>query len=719
MVTYSNPYVIGNTGVPPDTLGHNATWPEGLARDNNNFIYEVRGWDEAHYDINKRDPANGNILWTSRQVLSGHEQHAITVEPDASWAYTTGSSIDQGKMRARIWRFNLGPNLNPDQRRTDFTTAGQQITVYDYGQIPTSGADQEPLHSIALSGSFLWVTDAFGARLLKFDKVSGVQQQVVTGLPNARGLTIASNGDIWVGHSGNKVNRYSPSGQILDSIPLSSLTQIVALSIVGSTLVVADRTQGIKTFSVTPGKLTPLGSYGQPMRPGDNAPDRVRDVVGMVQLSDGGIVFSDRVGFNGRVQKAGGWVHLGLEFTAGASFHPSIPERVITSSRQVYSLAKDGKWSFLGNGMTESYSSPSYFGHYPSTPSGPPKLLKLGANYFFFFPAGASIGIYRVIENSGRGPSLQLCGCLCGSSQPGPTGSTTDQPWLDANRITWAWTDPVGDGVIRVSDQEIISAQNPATYLFINTASVDNEGTIWFRQLDADCLARIPLNSINSVGNPVYKFQDKVTIFTKPQIQALLGVSNPVEFQLASRADGDVYCGVKVKENPSWPIDGGQWMGYNGMICLSPTGTPRWGKPTPFWQIGVAAIDKGGGYVCGSNNVQGPGTIHHFDKDGNQLKQLRPNAIYGTDLQGPKYPSGGLDSHQSVCAQRDPRDGEVKVFAADNLNQRIIVYSINDGLAPVTPPPVEPPPVITPPPQEDVISIEILEGTLKVRLTQK
>lgn len=711
MATYSNPLVIGNTGVPPDTLHHNAVWPDGLCKDSSDFIYEVRGWDEPHYDINKRDPATGNTVSTTRQVLSGYLMQGVAVEPDGTFAYCTGFS-GQGtpeQTRVAIWRFSLAVGLQPWERKTNFTSAGADLIVYDYGAIPTSDPDPQCLHSIAVSGSSLWVTDSFGNRLLKYDKVSGSLQGSITGLPDARGLTIAANGDIWVAHSVNKVNSYTSAGVAINTTTLSGVSQIVALSIAGSVMAVADRTTGIRTYPVSSGTLlTSMSSYGLPWQPGDGDPQKVREIYGLVQLSDGGLVFSDRIGFNGRIQRIGSWVQLGLEFTSGMTFAKENPSRWISSARNVYSVT-GSSWTFVGNGMSEPFSSTSvvdgiavttgstYFGNFASTHVGPPRLLKLGNNSFLYYPAGASVGVYRLIDNVGRAPTFRLCACLCGSGQPGPDGTTNSQPYLDEHRITWQWSDAAGDGVVH---PEIISAQNPSTYLYINTASVDNDGTIWFRELDADCLSRIPLNGLNSAGNPVYRFQDKVVTFTRPEVQGLLGISTAVEFQLASRADGDVYCLIKCKDNPAIPTDGGQWMGGNAIVCFSPAGVAKWGKimPWPLWVIGMAAIDHDGGFVCGSNNTIGPGTIYHFDKDGNQLKILRPDSQYGDIASDQRYPSGGLDSYMSVAAQRDPRDGEVKVFAADNLNQRIIVYSINDGLAPVTPPPIEPPPVTPPPP---------------------
>jgi hypothetical protein len=363
----------------------------------------------------------------------------------------------------------------------------------------------------------------------------------------------------------------------------------------------------------------------------------------MVQLSDGAIILSDRVGFNGRVQKANGWIHLALAFTSGCTFHPERPEVVLTSNRNFYIVEKDGKWVFTGNGMTESYYSPTYFGHYLSTHGGQPRILKHGNDFFFYFPSGMSLGIYRLVPNTGRAPSLQLCSCLCAGGQPGLDGTTTSQPWLDVNRVSWSWTDPLGGGVIRPADQVIYSAQNPATYRYMNTCTVDNAGTLWVRLMDADALAKIPLSGLNGIGNPVYRWQDASVVLTRDQVKAALSITTNPEFQMASRSDGDVYVMIKVANNPAWPGNFTQWMGCNAMLCIGLDEAVKWAKQTPFWQIGVAALDNagGGGFVCGSNDAPGgPGTIYHFDKNGVQLKMLRPNAVYGD--QPPRYPSGGL-----------------------------------------------------------------------------
>ena len=695
MATYANLGIIGNSGTPPDIWGHNACWPEGLARDSSNNIYEVRGFDEPHHDIARRSPTTGLVTFTTDQVQGDHLMIAIAVEPDASWAYTAGFNLDYGSSPPRsqtyIMRINLAPGVDHNSRRVDFTTAGHHIQTYAYGTIP-AGVDPGPLHSIQLSGNSIWVSDNFGNRLIKYDKLSGVQQQEITGIPGARGLAVDASGNLWVGCSTNQVRCYSSAGTLLNTSTLSTASSvIVALSCVGSKMAVAFLRDGVHTYTISGSTLTTkLSSYGQPFRPGDKDPDRVRELANMVMLSDESIVFSDRMGYYGRVQKIGGWVQYGLEFTASMSFAPERPTIWVSSDRQCYTVGTDASWTFLGNGQTEifptSNTDAAWMGHYQSTHAGPPRCLKLGSNYFFYYPAGQSMAVYRMIDNAGRGPSLQLCSII-GGNQPTPTGQHYEKWWEDQNHYTWTWTDPVGDGVIRPADITSIfkpGDPDPLAWWFPSASSADMAGTVWVREAihGRECVVKIPISSLNGIGNPVYSIPSKVQVFNYTDGQALVGSTAHYEFQVIVRADGDCFALCKCEE-PLWPQNSGSWMGGNNVVCFSPTGTPRWGKVLPFWAVGIAAIDSNGGFLLGTNDPPFKNnTVYHYDKDGNQLKMMTPDSIYGDNV---TRWFGGLDSKMSVNCQRDPRDGKVKVFAADNMSGRIIVHSIDDSGG-ITPP---------------------------------
>ena len=122
------------------------------------------------------------------------------MEPDGLWAYCGGFSEEGGKYRASIFRFNLADGVPREQRRTNFTIAGERIEVYAYGQIPTD-IDQAPLRSIAVYGGSIYVTDSYGGRVIEYDKVTGVYQAQIPNLPFACGFTISPSGEIWVAHN--------------------------------------------------------------------------------------------------------------------------------------------------------------------------------------------------------------------------------------------------------------------------------------------------------------------------------------------------------------------------------------------------------------------------------------------------------------------------------------------------------------------------------------
>ena len=299
---YNNIGVIGNTGLPPITSGHVPSLIEGLAVDSQGNPYSVHDWDEPHFDVIRWSPVDGKSVMNSGHPICEALLKAIAVEPDGSFAYVTGygdSLTDRTKSKFSIWRINLAPQLSESQRVVNFTQQGRSIKVYDgsAGGNPSAGyptpeypanateADKDvmrvPLISIAVQGSSLYVTDAIGGRILKYDKVSGNHQSTITGVPVACGLAIASNGNIWVGHEHTQVSVYSPAGVRL-ATPITNLAEVRALSIQGNMLAVADRVGVVRKYTITNGtQVTLTASYGLPQRPGDRKPERLSSINGM------------------------------------------------------------------------------------------------------------------------------------------------------------------------------------------------------------------------------------------------------------------------------------------------------------------------------------------------------------------------------------------------------------------------------------------------------
>ena len=118
----------------------------------------------------------------------------IAVEPDGSYAYVTGYGgadvNDRANIKFSVYRIALtgsAPGV------ANFSSAGRSITVYNGGaQYPANATAADidvmrvPLISVALRGGSIYVTDALGGRILKYDKVSGSLQQQIMGVRAVR-----------------------------------------------------------------------------------------------------------------------------------------------------------------------------------------------------------------------------------------------------------------------------------------------------------------------------------------------------------------------------------------------------------------------------------------------------------------------------------------------------------------------------------------------------
>ena len=457
---YSNVGVIGNTGLPPVTSGHVPFFIEGVAVDAQGTAYTVHDWDEAHFDVIRWSPVNGKSEMNTGHPISEALLKAIAVEPDGSFAYVTGygdSLTDRTRSKFSIWRISMAPGIGESQRVVNFTQQGRSINVYNgsTGGYPSAGyptpafpanatdADKDvmtvPLISIAVQSNSLYVTDALGGRILKYDKTSGNYQSTISGIPVACGLAIAPNGNIWVGHEHTKVSVYSSAGVRL-ATPIADLTEVRALSIQGTTLAVADRVGKIRKYTIINGtQVTQTATYGLPQRPGDRKPERLSLINGMALDASSNIIVSDRLGDGSRLQKINSpltpaWQQMCLESSASAAYGQANPDLLISSYRKAYQLDRaTGKGTLLGTAKTDAHKK--YFGNYESAHRGPPRVVRFGGNDFFYYPAGDSVAIYRIEPpaDSERGPTLKLASVL-GGSQPGPDGVHRDETWRPENR---------------------------------------------------------------------------------------------------------------------------------------------------------------------------------------------------------------------------------------------------------------------------------------------
>jgi Divergent InlB B-repeat domain/FlgD Ig-like domain len=737
---YNNIGVIGNTGLPPITSGHVPFFIEGVAVDAQGKPYTVHDWDEPHFDVIRWSPVDGKAEMNTGHPIGEALLKGIAVEPDGSYAYVTGygdSLTDRSKSKFSIWRMSMAPGLGESERVINFTQQGRCIKVYDgnIGGYPSAGyptpaypanateADKDvmrvPLISIAVQDSSLYVTDAIGGRVLKYNKESGNYQSTISGIPLACGLAIAPNGNIWVGHEHTKVSVYSPSGVRL-ATPITDLTEVRALSIQGSTLAVADRVGKIRKYTIKSGtRLTQKGSYGLLQRPGDRIPQRLSFINGMALDASGNIILSDRLGDGSRLQKINSqlkpvWQQMCLEFSASAAYGAGTPDLLVSSYRKAYQIDKGtGKWTLLGTAKTDAHKK--YFGNYDSTHMGPPRVVRLGGNDFFYYPAGDSLAIYRIQPpaDSQRGPTLKLASVL-GGSQPSPDGVHRDETWNPVNRYLWEWNDTEGDGEIQYTPTPTPPVQagevtlvglpprpgfpDPEWEWVRRSFEVDDAGWLWMASagrnripdpdypFEGEALYAIPPQGLNNLGNPIYSWSGAVKVMDADTGRNALGLASEERFEwkMAGRApDGMVYA-LAWTSKAGLPQDNGAWMGGNVLFGFrqsnlpdpTPLGMPKWRVALPKQSVGMAPIPGGPGGVLVGIDL-GRAIVGHYTKEGLLIGSMKSSPTFSDPAREP-WVVGRLDAYLAVNCNRDPRDGLVDVFVEDNLNQRVVWYRIED-----------------------------------------
>ena len=733
---YNNIGVIGNTGLPPITSGHVPSLIEGLAVDSQGNPYSVHDWDEPHFDVIRWSPVDGKSVMNSGHPIGEALLKGIAVEPDGSFAYVTGygdSLTDRTKSKFSIWRINLAPQLSEGQRVVNFTQQGRSIKVYDgsAGGYPSAGyptpeypanateADKDvmgvPLISIAVQGTTLYVTDAIGGRILKYDKVSGNYQSTIGGVPIACGLAIDSNGNVWVGHEHTKVSVYSPAGVRL-ATPITNLAEVRALSIQGNMLAVADRVGVVRKYTINGTQVTLTSSYGLPQRPGDRKPERLSSINGMAMDASGNIYISDRLGDGSRLQKIDSqltpvWQQMCLEFSSSAAYGTANPDLLISTYRKAYQLDKAaGKWTLLGTARTDVPKR--YFGNYESTHLGPPRIVRFGNNDFYYYPAGDSLAIYRIEPPADleRGPTLKLASVLA-SSQPSPDGLHRDETWKPANRYLWEWNDTQGDGEIQYTPRSdpgqagevtllaLPGLPHPDSAWFRRAFEIDHAGWLWMASAnrnhlpnasdpwEGEAMYAIPSRGLNNLGNPIYSWRDAVKVMdadTGRNALNLAGTEN-FEWKMVGRSDDGMVYALAWSNRTGLPQNGGLWMGGNVLFGFlqaggsTPTslGQPKWRVVLPKQSVGMVPIPGGpGGVLVGID--PGRGTVGHYTKDGLLIGSMKTSAEFSDPTREP-WVVGSLDSYLAVNCNRDPRDGLVDVFVEDNMNQRIVWYRVNDS----------------------------------------
>ena len=716
--TYNNIGALGNTGQPHTSFGHVPFFVEGVAVDAQGAVYTVHDWDEPHHDVKKWSSTTGQALFTTGHAVGEALLKGVAVEPDGSYAYVTGYGgadvNDRASIKFSIFRIGL---TGSSPGVVDFVSAGRSITVYaGNAQYPANATAADidvmrvPLISVALRGGSIYVTDALGGRILKYDKVSGVLQQQIMGIRAACGIAVASDGRIWVGRDHTRVSVYSAAGSLL-ATPITNLKEVRALSIQGTTLCVADRTGQIRRYTIRSNgtSVTSPSNFGQTAGPGDRSSNRLLNINGMAMDASGNVIVSDRMGEGSRLQKLAPnfsqlWQQMCLEFSSQAAYVKENPDILISAYRNVYQIDRStGNWTFLGPGSTETAGR--YFGNFDTTTFGPPRAIRLASNDFLYFPTGDGVAVYRLVAatDSAHGPTLKLVSCLA-ESKASPDGVLRAESWLDKNKYLWSWNDSTGDGQIQYPGDVTLLASpgNPAGWKWDQASlGVDDAGWIWVASaarifppgaFEGQAIYAIAPGQ-SDLGNPTYQWTSAVKVMDEATGRAALGLAGEqFNWMMVNRSpnDGMVYA-LAYAAKAGLPSRGGSWMGgnvlfaFDGQTSSTPAqlAAPKWLVPLPTAAVGMTPIPGGpGGVFVGANTddttgADRGGVIHHYTKDGLLIGSFKSAPAFGVEG-SQDLPSGAFDAFSAISCNRDPRDGILDVFGEDNWNQRLLWYRVDD-----------------------------------------
>jgi hypothetical protein len=688
--SYENVGAIGGSADDPSIAQHIPTTMLSVAVDATGAIYTANSWDEPGADFKKWTAQGDSVYDAEFKIRNGNPNGApYRVATDDTYMYY---AVGAWSGQQQIQRFRLADG-SPAPFSGE-TLVGGHIQVYRTVEgllnPDTPANDRElmtsPLSALAVSGDVLYVADAAGNRVLRFDKNSGAPLgQFSVTLPQA--LAVDQAGRVWVGHQHGTVSVFTAEGGFLGHA-IQGLGSVAALAFgPQGHLYVADQGTGqVKVFQVNGTRADLSWTLGQAAVPGDRDPSHFYTLRGVAVDPGGNIVTVQTEPVGGarlaRWSPTGAllWEHFGNEFVSLGNYGQDNPDQFYSMTFHRYELTEPstGSWEYLGNTFPGGQS-------YSSNPHGVPRVLTIGGVEFFFDPTGDGMQVYRI-----DGATFHLV-TLVGGQDPAPDGSLRSLPTGQ-----WTWSDINGTGQPTADEIRWFRPPGLASYRTLGM-DVDRQGNIWFADQASGGLWEIPLGALDARGNPTYDWSSARQVIARDTSD--LGFQP----QMVQRADdGSIYAfGWSVP----WASGGTElWMGGTTLVKFSAGGERLWAVRLPEICTGMDTIPGLGGVMVGGGKSA---TIYQYNADGLRIGSMAPGAAMAGI-------SSWLDNQASVAVSRDPRDGWLDVFTEDNYGLRIGWYRVDDrrsatlviALSPSSnssaPPPKRPvggvsPPVVTAP----------------------
>jgi len=676
--TYKNVGIIGNTGTPPNEMGHIQGRAIDLCVDDDGRIYTANGWDEAGHDFKVFNPDGTTAFHARFQIRNGNPNagaYSIAIDDGFIYCGTEGWYPERDS-RQQIRRFTV--DKGAEAKFTDEEWAKRfngHIERYDLPMkhLPELASPEDkalmlsPLKALAVRGDDLLCTDTLAGKILWFHKVTGKKVgEFNVKLPHA--LAVDAKGQVWVGHERSKVSVFSAEGKRL-ATPITDAKHVKALKFgPDNKLVLTDsEARQVRIYDTDPAKATVklAKTFGVPAKPGDYDPKLFYTLECAALDGEGNLITSQTLLTAGcRITKFAPdgkvlWDHLGMEFCTVGGYGQHRPDEMITQLMHRIALdRKTNTWAYRG---TVIASDPNFAAR---NRSGAPRVTKIGEHEFYFQCYGDSMQAYRRGEDG-----LFRLAAMVGGIDPLPDGTWSHRlpgPQRIQVMPLWSWSDTEGDGVLKpekITKHKELAKKGHYTVFGLNA---DADGNILFCNHHTGGIHELPRTGLDKRGNPTYDWNEEKILVKRDE--------SPAKFfpLMAVRSeDGSMYALGRAEEGSVFPratreIDGWVWMGGELLAKYNKDGQREWIIRMPHKCNGLDVI-PGGGVVTGFFEK---GEIYHVTADGLVIGSVKPGEAAGNM-------TGWLDNTAAIAANRGP-DGVIDVFAEDSFLHRFLWHRIDD-----------------------------------------
>ena len=656
---YENVAAIGNSGSPPDADGHVPMSVASVVVDQDGAVFSANGWDEAGHDWKKWDRDGRSVMHSNFQIRNGNPNGLpYRVAVDEQYLYAAYISHNGEARKGSQWIQRFDRQTGKAVRFPKGLARNGLIQVYPP---PEADSWDQPITDLALSGKLLLVGDRRANRVVKYDKESGEKVgEFAAEKPGA--MAVDAAGRLWIVRDETSVVVLDVADGQERAKPLTGLGKIVGLSLAPESrlLVADDKARQVLVYKLDDLTATRESAFGQRARPGDEAADRLYELVDVAAGPDGGVVTVERFPVGGsRVTKWPPrfapakplWTQLGLEFTGNANYAPEDPDTIVSHYFQRYRLDRQtGGWQFRGNLFAGGYIGE---GHW----HGVPRWVTLGGQRFFYFANGDGMQAYR-LSQTGETTVLQFVMAL-GGREPALDGKRHEKEPLGQ----WTWTDANGNQT--VDEAEVKWFKKPGEGRFaVFGMNVDVQGNVLYCDHHTRAIRMIPPAGLNAAGNPTYDWSQAREIVPADKTE--------VKFfpLMAVRTEkGEIYAFGRSELFPPHPGSGAAWMGGWALAKFDASGARQWAIRLAQHCTGMDYVPGDGGVVLG---YFAEAVVYHYSRDGLLVGSARPGKLAGGV-------SGWLDNTSSIACNRDPRDGKIDVFAEEDYAHRILWYRFDDS----------------------------------------